>query len=146
MDITRYMVYVGLVTLIACTVSKALIDESVDIRMNVIDIKEYEYVYRIKATEIKSQDTVLVMSFKSSFYIKNSLRKPNELSIAHNEIFTDQQYDFKVLPVKPQVSKMEQLGAFVVVEKDTLWKERSYLRMPKLYTAQNTLGLIYINE
>jgi len=138
---TSYIIYMVIGILLGCSSSKDLVEQSKNIRLNVIDIKEYEYVYRIKATESKSQDTVLVMSLKSSFYTKNNLKNPNKLSVIESEILKGQQYNFKVLPVKPQVSKMEQLGAFVIVEKDTLWKEKSYKDMPKLYTAQNTLGL-----
>ncbi|MCF6298149.1 MAG: hypothetical protein L3J08_09250, partial [Flavobacteriaceae bacterium] len=106
----------------------------------VTNIEEYEYAYRLKVLKDQSKDTIIIVSFKEKFYSKHNLKKPD--SSGHKKIEINNNYNFKLLLIKPQVSNMEQLGAFIIVEKDTLWKERSYKTMPKSYTAQNTIGLI----
>jgi hypothetical protein len=108
--------------------------------IKVIDIEEYKYAYLLKGIEYQSKDTIIIVSFKEKFYSKHNLKKPDDSG--YKKVNINNYYSFKLLQIKPQVSNMEQLGAFIIVEKDTLWKGQSYKTMPKSHTAQNTIGLI----
>lgn len=124
---------------LGCGSTSSLKKETINSNLKVVDIEEYQYAYRFRVLEDKSKDTILIVSFKDNFYNKNNLKKPKGED--SKQIVTDNNYNFKLLLIKSQVSTMQQLGAFIIVEKDTLWKERSYKTMPKSYTAQNTIGL-----
>lgn len=122
-----------------CNSSKNLQNENT-VNLKVVGIKEYEYAYGLK-TIGNDKDTLLVISFKDEFYNKYSLKKP-DIQGSVQEIKINNLYDFKLSLIKPQVSNMEQLGAFIIIENDTLCKGRNYKEIPKTYSAQNTINLL----
>jgi hypothetical protein len=104
----------------------------------IIDIKEYEYVFGLKGINQKN-DTVLILSYKDRFREKYNQKKIKYDKL--QKIVKNGSYNFKVLNIKPQVSTMQQLGAFIIVENDTLCMQADYNKIPTIYVAQNTIGL-----
>ena len=41
---------------------------------------------------------------------------------------------------------MEQLGAYIVIENDTLWKSQTYKEIPPSFISHNTIGQFYSKE
>ena len=111
--------------------------------LKVINIAEFEYVFELRTIEKETSDTLFVLSSKNNFYNKYNLNKPKSNST--EQLILNNTYRFEVLPIKPQVSTMQQLGAYIIVENDTLWKGANYKEAPKFYSSQNTVGLLYCN-
>lgn len=108
----------------------------------IIEIKEYQYAFRFKA--LKENDTILIISLKENYYTEYGYKKPilNDLE----EIKINEKYDFYLTQKKPTVSTMEQLGAFIIIENDTLWKSKTYKEVPLSFISHNTIGKFYSKE
>lgn len=106
----------------------------------IIGIKEYQNTFRFKALN-KEKDTILIISLKESYYNKNNYKKPVLENL--QEIQLDKEYSFYVTQKKPLVSTMEQLGAFMVIENDTLWSSSTYKDVPLSFISHNTIGKYY---
>ncbi len=113
--------------------------EGVKVVCKVVNIEEYEFAYTIDAVT-EETDTVLIISLKEFFFEKYNLKKPTNLDGA-KRIIENESYNFIMSSIKPQVSSMEQLGAFIIIEKDTLLSAKTYKDIPKSYTSQNSIGL-----
>lgn len=113
------------------------------ITCSIIDIQEYEYVFTFKALNQK-KDTVFVLSLKENYYNKNNYTKPKMEFL--EQIKLNNKYLFNVIPKKPSVSSMEQLGAFIIIEKDTLYKSSNYKQIPPTFISLNTIGKYYSNK
>ena len=110
--------------------------------ISIIEIKEFDYSYRLKGIN-KLRDTILIISFKDKFYNKYRINKPTG---SKEKIQCKKEYYFKLVQIKLQASTMEQLGAFIIIEKDTLWKANSYKNIPPSYKSLNTNGSFIINK
>ena len=110
--------------------------------ISIIEIKEFDYSYRLKGIN-KLRDTILIISFKDKFYNKYRINKPTG---SEEKIQCKKEYYFKLVQIKLQASTMEQLGAFIIIEKDTLWKANSYKNIPPSYKSLNTNGSFIINK
>ena len=110
---------------------------------HILEIEEYQYAFRFKALN-KENDTILIISLKESYYDKYGYKK----LILNNlqEIKLTEKYDFHLTQKKPTVSTMEQLGAFIIIEKDTLWKSFTYKDIPPSFMSHNTVGKYYSNK
>lgn len=106
----------------------------------VIHIQEYQQAFGFKVLDNK-KDTLLVISFKNSYYDKNNYKKP-KLKLL-KEIKIDQSYDFILSTKKPTVSTMEQLGAFIIIENDTICRGKSYKTLLSTFISHNTIGEFY---
>ena len=102
--------------------------------LKVINIEEYNSVY---CMEVKNNinETILVLSFKKT------LPKNSYLSSVVDKIKVGENYNLELVSFRPQVSTMQELGAFIIVKSDTLRKAASYKEIPKTFVAQNTYGL-----
>lgn len=111
------------------------------IECNIFEITEFDYAYRLTATDSMG-NTILVVSLKDNFYDKYEIKKP-DIDKGAKTITVNENYVFKSTRIKPRVSTMEQLGAFIVIETDTLWKASTYKDIPLSYRVYNTVGLLY---
>ena len=111
--------------------------------LKVVDIKEYQGVYRLIVFDNKSKDTMIIVSLKDEFYDIHNFNKPEGKDT--KQIIVGNNYKFKLLPIRTRVGVFAVSG-YIIVEKDTIWKEKFYENTPKSYVAQNTIGLsIYEN-
>lgn len=142
----QFMFFISLYVCIGCKTADNKNNEKAnsEMELKVIKINEFEYVYQLKTVQIKSNDTLFVLSSKNNFYDKYNLKTPKS-NILEQIITINNTYRFKVLRIKPQVSTMAQLGAYIIVEGDTLWKGSNYKEAPKYYSSQNTVGLTLYN-
>jgi hypothetical protein len=125
---------------IACSSVEKKQNNKSFITCSIIDIQEYEYAFKFKALNQK-KDTVFVLSLKENYYNKNNYTKPKMESA--EEIKINNEYVFNVISKKPSVSSMEQLGAFIIIEKDTLYKSSNYKQIPPTFISLNTIGKYY---
>lgn len=102
----------------------------------VIDIKEYEHVV-IFAGRTNGNDTLIIESLKID-YTKKGFQK--KLLYGFEKIELNNQYAFYLRPQKVRVSTMEQLGAFIIVESDTLYESSTYKTLPLFFRSYNTIG------
>jgi len=104
----------------------------------VIKVEEFDQFYRFKSVDENLNDTVNLISLKNQ-----QLRKAGEVSSfnATSKIIAENQYNFKLQKIKTRVSTMEQLGQWVIIGKDTLWKGNSKQIAPKYFYSLNTLGI-----
>lgn len=139
----RTLNYLGLFLFIGCAIKNNPKENSFTQSCNIVEIKEFDYSFRFKAIK-KSGDTILIISLKDKFYTKYKIITPigNELQ----KIERNKEYNFKSVQIKPRVSTMEQLGAFIIIEKDTLWKAQSYKDIPPSYKSVNTIGSFIIKD
>lgn len=114
------------------------------LELKVISISEFEYVYQLKTIQKERNDTLFILSSKNNLYDKYNLIKPKSNKV-EQKIKINNTYNFQILPIKPQVSTMEQLGVYIIVENDTLSKGGNYKGIPKYYSSQNTVGLNIYN-
>ena len=100
--------------------------------VKVIEIRDSEKYSYFKVTDIKNpiKDTIHIVSFK------NSLEK-----ITNDKIHLKNIYTFRMIRIKPRVSTMEQLGAFIIVDNDTLQKASEISKISIFYKSLNTNGL-----
>ena len=101
----------------------------------IVEIKEYQNTFRFKA--LNNNDTILIVSLKDNYYNKKIHIDSLE------EIRLDKNYNFYLTQIKPIVLNMEELGAFVKIEGDTLWKSSTYKNIPLTYLSHNTIGKFY---
>lgn len=127
---------------LSCSVNYLAKKEVEKINYNILEIDDFEYTYRFKGLNIETHDTVFVLSFKQKIYDKYKFTKPKDLN-GTVDIKSKKNYIFKLIKMKTKVSTMQQLGQFIIIENDTLWKGSSGIKPPKYYTAQNAVGLIY---
>lgn len=102
------------------------------ITCKIIKSREYKTFYSFKA--IKEKDTIYIISYKD-YYGGHKTQNNNIREIKINE-----EYNFYLTPEIIRTSKMEQLGAFIIIDEDTLWKASNYKEIPKFYIANNTIG------
>ena len=57
----------------------------------------------------------------------------------------NKKYVFHLVEKKSTVSTMEQMGAFIVIENDTIWKSKNYKEVPISFISHNTIGKFYGN-
>ncbi len=103
------------------------------LKCSIVDIKEYESSYCLTALD-SFGNKVIIVSLKKNPH-KITLESLDTISLHKN-------YDFNVTRIKPRVSTMEQLGSFIIIERDTLWKASTSDNIPPAYIAHNTIGLI----
>lgn len=128
--------------LVGCSsITKTKMEYSV-FSCHIIDIIEYQYAFRF--TALKGKDTISIISLKENYYNKYSYKK-NILNHLE-EIKINERYDFYLTQKKPIVSTMEQLGAVIIIENDTIWKSRTYKEFPLTYISHNTIGKFYSKE
>jgi hypothetical protein len=108
----------------------------------ILGIKEYQYAFRLIA--LKENDTILIVSLKDEYYTKHGYQKSRLNNL--EEIKVNKKYDFYLVKRKPVVSTMEQMGAFIIVENDTLWKSKTYKEIPASFTSYNTIGNLIKNN
>ncbi len=125
-----------------CSVNKTTTSEIEKINYSILEIDDFEYTYRFKGLNTQTHDTVYVLSFKQKMYDKYKHQKPKNLN-GILDIKSKNDYIFSLIKMKTKVSTMQQLGQFIIIEKDTLWKGVSGIVPPKYYVAQNTVDLTY---
>ena len=106
--------------------------------LKVIAIEEFKSYYRFKALDKNLKDTVNLISLKYQ-----QLRKDRKVSKfkATSQIVSQKNYTFKTQKIRIRTSTMEQLGKWIIIEKDTLWKGNSKEVEPKYFNLVNALGL-----
>ncbi len=104
-----------------------------NLKCNIVDIKEFDRSYRFTAID-DFGNKIIIISLKSS-------QQEIPIHKAVDTVSLNKSFDFKVTKIKPRVSTMEQLGAYIVIENDTLWEASAYRDIPPAYTAHNTIGL-----
>ena len=110
---------------------------------HVVEMKEYHYAFMFKVLD-KENDTILIISLKENYYDKYGYKKP---TFNHfQEIKMNETYDFYLTRRNPNVSTMEQLGAFIIVENDTLWRSPTYRDIPPTFMSHNTIGKLYSDQ
>ncbi len=122
------------------SITKKNTDYSI-LKCNIIEIDEYQYAFRFMA--LKEKDTILIVSPKENYYDKYGYKKPNLKHL--KEIKVNKKYVFHLVEKKSTVSTMEQMGAFIVIENDTLWKSKNYKEVPISFISYNTIGKLYGN-
>ena len=123
----------------SCSTEK-LVQKNTTCDCLILNLKEYDYVFKIEALN-QRKDTIVALSYKDNYYTKNNYRQP-DLEVLE-EIKAFHHYRFKMVPKKPTVSTMEQLGAFIIVEKDTLLQARSYREIPSTFVLINSRGKFF---
>ena len=111
--------------------------------MKVINIEEFDKLYRIDAMNTNTNEKIFIISHKQSYWDENSLKKPilnSTTSLNEGNI-----YNFKLRPIKPIVGKFQGLGAYIIVENDTLKSAESYKKLPLSFISENTIGLTVSN-
>jgi len=126
--------------IIGCTLNKTTRYEPEKINCSIIEINNFEYVFRLKGINSETNDTIYILSFKENMYDKYKYKKPQELNNSV-QIRSGNNYKFSLIKKKIQVSNMQELGQYIIVEKDTLWKGSSNIIPPKYYIAQKTMDL-----
>ena len=106
-------------------------------RLKVVEIKSYNTVYELKTVKENTVDTMLVISYKKGFH--------NGKGKTKSKIIEGEYYKFELSTVRPRVSTMEQLGAYMIFAEDTLYSASDYKKLPKMYKSYNSSGL-YIYE
>jgi|GEM_PF-2736027 hypothetical protein len=106
----------------------------------IVNVDEFEYVYRFQAIRQIEKDTVYVLSWKEKMFEKYKI-KPLISSNKSLDILPNLKYTFVIDRMRARVSTMQQLGQYFIVEKDTLWAGKSEVPAPKYYIAKNTVGL-----
>lgn len=134
------ILYLGLLLFFVGCSSLRNKGDNIFLQCLVIDIQEYEYAFKFKALNPKN-DTILILSLKENYYNKNNYKK-SKLGTSE-EIKPNQKYIFSVVPKKPTVSNMQQLGAFLIIEKDTIYKASNYKEIPLTFVATNSIGKYY---
>lgn len=133
---------IGLICLICgCGVQTKMKQSGNNIQSKVLSVKEYSYVYEIKGLDLNSNDTIFILSYKENYFDKHHSSTPINLEKA-NKIELNKDYTFKSVRIKPQVSHMQQLGAYIIVENDTLYKSRDSFTIPPYYASFNSLGML----
>ncbi len=137
----RRLAFFTIILLSCSSIPKIKMDYSV-LNCRIIEIKEYQYAFRLMA--LKENDTILIISLKENYYTKYGYKKPvlNDLE----EIRINENYDFYLTQKMPNVSTMEQLGAFIIIEKDTLWESQSYKEIPLSFISRYTIGNFFIKN
>lgn len=134
----KQLVFLTIYLLIGCqSINNNLNDKYEFKSVLITNITEYSYCFGIKAVENNKE--ILIISLKEKYYKKNGYDVPSLLK--SNPISVNKKYSFNLLPIKPQVAKMEKLGAYIIVEKDTLYKADSYKKIPSTYSSTNSIGL-----
>ena len=106
-------------------------------RLKVVKIISYNGFYELTTVKEDISDTLLIISYKKGFSKKD---KKTQLQIVE-----DRYYKFELSIIKPRVSTMEQLGAYMIFGEDTLYRASSSKELPRMYQSHNSLGL-YIYE
>jgi len=102
----------------------------------VIEINEFNQSYLLK-TLSKNNDTILIISNAINNDYGDDISKQKKIVLNHS-------YEFRLMkPTRISVNSMEQLGYFIKIKSDTIWKSKTIKNLP--YFGLNTKGL-YIKE
>jgi len=117
------------------TVKEVKIDCSI-LNCRIIEIKEYQHSFRFMA--LNGNDTILIGSAKENYYDKYGVEKPvlNDLQ----EIKENEEYVFYLTKKRVSVGQMEQLGSFIIIAKDTLWRAPNYKEVPLSFISHSSIG------
>lgn len=102
-------------------------------KFRVIEIKEFSHSYRLVGIDSLDNKVLLISSKKNHQKIAGKIV---------DTISINKSYYFQLTRIKPTVSTMEELGAFIVIESDTLWRASSYKEIPPTYSIHNSVGLL----
>jgi hypothetical protein len=122
--------------LISCSTNNK-VEKSQLQNLKIVKIEEFKTFYKFNSIDYKN-DTLNVISFKNVTKQKSNFYET--LKIAEQNT-----YGFKLENIKTRVSTMQQLGQFIIIEKDTLWKGSSDKVAPKYSVSKNTVGLQIFN-
>lgn len=136
----RYLIFM---IFISCNSNIAIKKNDNFLKCEIIEIKEYTCSFRFKALNNK-KDTILIVSLKKDYFSKFQNKKYNSNQL--EEIRLNNKYNFHLIQIKPSVSTMEQLGSFIVVENDTLFKAHVYKNIPPSYMGYNVVEKYYIKN
>ncbi len=79
---------------------------------------------------------------KDSIFIFSKKKTDTDKNFDNSkQIYLDSQYVFKLNKIKIRVGHMEQLGAFMKIDNDTIWKGINAKQAPIYYYSLNTIGL-----
>lgn len=126
----KLIVYLALI-FVSCSTTKHVKKNCQSLNCYVIDIEEYQHFILLKT--LRERDTIRIISFKKSYNKKIIFNKLEEIKL-------DKYYNFCLTQKKANVSTMEQLGAFIVVENDTIWTASTYKDIPLFFISHNTIG------
>lgn len=131
----KFLVFL-LISISGCgTINKSQNKITADnLKCNIVDIEEFERSYRFTGIDDLGNKVIIV-----------SLKNHQHTIPMHEVVDTvslNKSYNFKVTLIKPRVSTMEQLGAYIIIENDTLCKASTYNDLPPAYTSHNTIGLL----
>ena len=141
----KLIYFILLATILSeCNSSKYINNNTSKLSLIVQDISEYDYAYKITSINSENADTIVIISYKDKFFDKYDLEKPKQSEIK-SVIRKNKKYKFDLIKIKPQVSTMEQFGAFIIIEKDTVLKSINAKSMPKIFVSQNTIGKLIYN-
>lgn len=135
--------YLIILVFIGCSSAKIMTIDYTVLNCHVIDIKEYQYCFIFRAFS-KGCDTILIISLKEDYHNKYLYKKP--VLNCSQEIKLNQKYDFYLVQKRVHVDVMEQLGAFMIIGNDTLWKSSTFKDIPLFMSSFNTLGKYHNNR
>ncbi|MES2484987.1 MAG: hypothetical protein V4581_03450 [Bacteroidota bacterium] len=107
------------------------------LNVTVGNIDEYDMFFRF--TGMADNDTLYIISWKEEAY--GQFKDKAAIDVKDLDIVKDSTYIFKAQKSRFRISTMEQLGQYVVFDRDTLWSGSSTAKAPKYYIAQNSIGL-----
>ncbi len=105
--------------------------------IKIVGINKTKNYYILKGLKEGNSDTLFIVSYKE----EGDLEKESMKTI----IEIGSIYNFTLGNVRTRVSSMQQLGQFIIVGKDTLWKGGPEENPPLYYQAQNTIGNFCFN-
>lgn len=105
----------------------------------VLEIFEYDNLYGLKTINENTNKENFIVSLKESYFKERNLSIP--ILKKTLDIKKGRSYDFDLQSIKPRVGQSQNLGAYIIVENDTLLREENYKDLPLSYTSKNTIGL-----
>ena len=131
-----------MIFLFSCSTQQVSKELSLNSVNKILSIEEYDYAYYIKAFNQDTKKQLNIISYKQVYFDKYKIQKPiNNSQDGLKTISKNNSYNFNLTEMRFNVSNMEQLGAYVIIENDTIWKGKPTVEN-RFYESKNSLGLI----
>jgi hypothetical protein len=135
-------IYIILVfVFIGCATSTKVKSKSQTLKIT--NIEEFDKLFGIDAINTKTNEKIFIVSRKQSYWEENNLKKP--ILNSSTTLIEGNSYSFKLRPIRPIVGKVQGLGAYIIVENDTLKSAESYEKLPLSFISENSIGLLVSN-
>lgn len=138
----KLLVFIPIFLFFGCStrqISKANSSNSLN---EILSIEEHTYAYYIKAMNQNTQQQINIISYKDIYFDKYQEKRPflpSETTGVKN-IIKGSNNLFKLTEMRFNVNSMEQLGAYIIIENDTIWQGKSTVRN-RFYKSENSVGL-----